>query len=157
MLKEESSLREYTVKEMKLLSANPYTFKVTKHKLYFTIEFKEAFWISYQAGLAPRKILEDLGYAVELFGQKQIDSIVQRIKREATGGLGFTQGENRSMRAGMSYKKQASSNEPSDCKEKEYTPEQRKIAYLEAEVKYLHQEVDFLKKITKAANSPKWK
>ena len=36
-------MREYTSKEMKLLQANPYTFKVTKHKLYFTTEFKEAF------------------------------------------------------------------------------------------------------------------
>lgn len=55
-------MKEYTAKEMKLLKANPYTFKVTKNKLYFTIELKEAFWTAYQAGMAPRKILEDLGY-----------------------------------------------------------------------------------------------
>ena len=40
-------MKEYTVKQMKLLAANPYTFKVTKHKLFFTIEFKETFWTSY--------------------------------------------------------------------------------------------------------------
>ncbi len=148
-------MREYTAKEIKLLSANPYTFKVTKHKLYFTIEFKEAFWTSYQAGLAPRKIIEDLGYDIELFGQKQIDSIVQRIKYEASNELGFTQGENRSMRAGMSYKKHKVDKDSSGVEESENTPEQRKIARLEAEVKYLHQEVDFLKKITKAANTQK--
>ena len=66
-------MKEYTAKEMKLLKANPYTFKVTKNKLYFTIEFKKAFWIAYQAGMAPRKILEDLGYDLEMFGQKQIE------------------------------------------------------------------------------------
>lgn len=49
-------MKEYTVKQMKLLAANPYTFKVTKHKLFFTIEFKETFWTSYQAGYAPRNI-----------------------------------------------------------------------------------------------------
>ena len=38
-------MKEYTAKEMKVLKANPYTFKVTKNKLYFTIEFKKAFWI----------------------------------------------------------------------------------------------------------------
>ncbi len=43
-------MKEYTAKEMKLLKANPYTFKVTKNKLYFTSEFKEEFWIGYQAG-----------------------------------------------------------------------------------------------------------
>ncbi|SFD13047.1 HTH domain-containing protein [Butyrivibrio sp. YAB3001] len=150
-------MREYTAKEIKSLSANPYTFKVTKHKLYFTIEFKEAFWVSYQAGIAPRKILEDLGYDVELFGQKQIDSIVQRIKYEASSGLGFNQGENRSMRAGMAYKKRGSEESSSEEDNSLNTPEQRKIAHLEAEVKYLHQEVDFLKKITKAVNSQKRK
>ncbi len=40
-------MKEYTAKEMKLLKANPYTFKVIKNKLYFTIEFKEAFWTAY--------------------------------------------------------------------------------------------------------------
>jgi len=39
----EDAMKEYTAKEMKLLKANPYTFKVTKNKLYFTIKFKEAF------------------------------------------------------------------------------------------------------------------
>ena len=39
----EDAMKEYTAKEIKLLKANPYTFKVTKNKLYFTAEFKEAF------------------------------------------------------------------------------------------------------------------
>ena len=34
-------MREYTAREMKLLKANPYTYRVTKSKLYFTAEFKE--------------------------------------------------------------------------------------------------------------------
>jgi hypothetical protein len=86
-------MKEYTAKEMKLLKNNPYTFKVTKNRLYFTIEFKEAFWRAYQAGLAPRKILTDLGYDLSMFSQSQIDSIVQRIKKEVLSGKGFTQGQ----------------------------------------------------------------
>ena len=82
-------MKEYTAREMKLLKANPYTFKVTKSKLYFTIEFKETIWTAYQAGMAPRKILEDLGYDLEMFGQKQIDSMVQRMKRQAECLIGF--------------------------------------------------------------------
>ncbi len=85
-------MREYTAKEMKLLKANPYTFKVTKNKLYFTIEFKETFWTAYQAGMTPRKILEDLGYDLKIFGQKQIDSMVQSIKHQAQSINSFTQG-----------------------------------------------------------------
>ena len=132
-------MREYTAKEMKLLKANPYTFKVTKNKLYFTVEFKEAFWTAYQARMAPRKILKDLGYDLEMFGQKQIDSMVQSIKRQAQSGDGFRQGENRTRRK----------------KDELCIPEGTAIESQEAlagilnEVKYLRQEVEFLKKLSK--------
>lgn len=136
-------MKEYTAKEMKLLNANPYTFKVTKSKLYFTIEFKEAFWTAYQAGMAPRKILEDLGYNLEMFGQKQIDSIVQSIKRQAQSGGGFRQGENRTRRK----KDELSIPEGTSVESQEA------LTNILNEVKYLRQEVDFLKKIVKTENT----
>lgn len=140
-------MKEYTAKEMKLLKANPYTFKVTKNKLYFTIEFKEAFWKAYQAGNAPRKILEDLGYDLEIFGQKQIDSIVQSIKRQAQSGYGFRQGENRRRRKSDEIKKLDNISDDT----------QETLERVWNEVKYLRQEVEFLKKIVKTENTPKRK
>ena len=136
-------MKEYTAKEMKLLGANPYTFKVTKKKLYFTVEFKEAFWTAYQAGMAPRKILEDLGYDLEMFGQKQIDSMVQGMKRQAESGRGFQQGENRTRRKkdGLSVPKGASEGSEGT------------LANILNEVKYLRQEVEFLKKIVRTENT----
>jgi len=136
-------MREYTAKEMKLLKANPYTFKVTKNKLYFTIEFKEAFWTAYQAGMAPRKILENLGYDLELFGQKQIDSMVQSIKHQTQSGNGFRQGENRTRRK----KNELSIPEGASAESKET------LTAILNEVKYLRQEVEFLKKIVKTENT----
>ncbi len=138
-------MREYTAKEIKLLKANPYTFKVTKNKLYFTIEFKETFWTAYQAGMAPRKILEDLGYDLGMFGQKQIDSIVQSIKRQAQAGKDFREGENRTRRKrdGLTEPKEAAA----ESKEA--------LAGILNEVKYLRQEVEFLKKIIKTENTAK--
>lgn len=121
--------REYTAKEKKILSSNPYTFKVTDHKLLFTVDFKEAFWKSYQAGVAPRQILHDLGYDVEIFNQKQIDSLVQHIKKQAKN-KNFTEGENRIRR------------NKSVISETDISSEQ-----IWNEVKYLRQEVEFLKKI----------
>lgn len=136
-------MREYTAKEMKVLKANPYTFKVSKNKLYFTIEFKEAFWTAYQAGMAPRKILEDLGYDLGMFGQKQIDSMVQGIKKQAQGRDGFRQGENRERRKKDALPPpEGATAEPQEA-----------LAGLVNEVKYLRQEVEFLKKIVKTANT----
>lgn len=136
-------MKEYTAREMKLLKANPYTFKVTKNKLYFTIEFKETFWTAYQAGMAPRKILEDLGYDLGMFGQKQIDSMVQSMKRQAESRNGFRQGENRTRRK----KDELSIQEGAVAQPKET------LENILNEVKYLRQEVEFLKKIVRTENT----
>lgn len=131
-------MKEYTKKEIKILKENPYTFNVTKNKLYFTTGFKIAFWNKYQAGIAPRKILEELGYDLKMFQQKQIDSIVQRIKKQALSGKGFTEGESREKRMKITSSE-------------DFTPES--FAQMQHEVLYLKQEVEFLKKITKEANT----
>ena len=136
-------MKEYTAREMKLLKANPYTFKVTKNKLYFTIEFKETFWTAYQAGMAPRKILEDLGYDLGMFGQKQIDSMVQSMKRQAESRNGFRHGENRTRRK----KDELSIQEGAVAQPKET------LENILNEVKYLRQEVEFLKKIVRTENT----
>jgi len=136
-------MREYTPKQIKKLEANPYTLKVTKNKLYFTIKFKEDFWINYQAGNAPRKILSDLGYDLEYFGQKQIDSIVQRIKKEALSGNGFREGENRERRIPMKTTNREELSSP------------QSIERMQNELLYLRQEVEFLKKIIMTNNSKK--
>jgi len=136
-------MKEYTPKQVKELKSNPYTFKVTQNKLYFTIKFKEDFWISYQAGNAPRKILTDFGYNLEYFGQKQIDSIVQRVKKEALSGNGFTEGENRQRRVPMNATLEEELSSP------------QTIERMQNELLYLRQEVEFLKKIITADNSKK--
>ena len=112
-------------------------------KTSFTIKFKEDFWINYQAGNAPRKILSDLGYDLEYFGQKQIDSIVQRIKKEALSGNGFREGENRERRIPMKATNREELSSP------------QSIERMQNELLYLRQEVEFLKKIIMTNNSKK--
>jgi hypothetical protein len=133
-------MKEYSAKEIKELKSNPYTLNVTKCKLSHTVKFKEDFWIQYQAGVAPRKILEKLGYNPEIFGQKRIDSLVQRIKGQALSGNGFTEGPNRTKR--MKIESPDTTNVSAES-----------IEYMQHELQYLRQEVEFLKKIIKADNS----
>ena len=143
-------MKEYTTKEIKALKANPYTFKVTKNKLYFTAQFKERFWLGYQAGNAPRKLLQDFGYDLAMFGQKQIDSIVQRVKKEALKGRGFSEGENRNRRPKV---------DAPDIKEsvgKDNFAASR-IDQMWSELQYLRQELEFVKKILKVSSHRKVK
>lgn len=138
-------MKEYTPKQIKELEKNPYVLKVTKYKLYYTAKMKEDFWVSYQAGNTPRKILADFGFDLDIFGQKQIDSLVQHIKKQALSGNGFTEGENRTKRIPM---KATNENELASP---------QSIERMQNELLYLRQEVDFLKKIIKADNSKKRK
>lgn len=133
-------MKEYSAKQKKQLMANPYTLRVTKNKLYFTKKFKEDFWVSYQAGNAPRKILTDFGYDLSYFEQKQIDSLVQRIKKQAFSGKGFSEGENHEKRVRIKSVEQSEGNPLT-------------IEQMQHELQYLRQEVEFLKKIIKADNS----
>mgnify|MGYP004551916485 CR=1 FL=1 len=138
-------MRTFTEEQIKKLKKNPYTFKITRNKLYFTAKFKEDFWISYQAGNAPRKVMQDLGYDLSIFTQKQIDNYVQRIKRQALSGDGFSEGENRQKRIPMKA-----------TDEKELSSPQS-IERMQNELLYLRQEVEFLKKIIVADNHKKRK
>lgn len=89
--------------------------------------------------MSPRSILKELNYNLDYFGQKQIDSIVQRIKKEALAGE-FTEGYSRHNR--MKIK------EPPD----DITPQN--IKQMQNELLYLRQEIDFLKKVLKTEQDP---
>lgn len=132
-------MRKYTQKQIKELKSNPYTLKVDNQRIFFTIEFKKVFWTKYQAGMSPRVILKELNYSLDNFGQKQIDSIVQRVKKEALAGE-FTEGYSRINRIKI--------NEPSS----DITPQN--IKQMQNELLYLRQEVDFLKKVLKKGQDP---
>ena len=138
-------MKEYTEKQIRELRKNPYVFKATKHKLYYSAKFKEDFWNSYQAGNAPRKILTDFGFDLKCFGQKQIDSLVQHIKKQALSGNGFTEGENRQRRA------------PVKATAEEELSSPQSIQRMQNELLYLRQEVEFLKKLISTDNAKREK
>ena len=132
-------MKKYTQKQIKELKSNPYTLQVSDKRIFFTIEFKKIFWKKYQAGMSPRSIFKEMDYNLDYFGQKQIDSIVQRIKKEALAGE-FTEGYSRINRIKI--------NEPSS----DITPQN--IKQMQNELLYLRQEVDFLKKALKTGQDP---
>lgn len=83
--------------------------------------------------------MTELGYDVSYFGQKRIDGIVQKIRREAIAGKGFTEGTNREKRILLKETGDISSPQT--------------LERMQHELLYLRQEVEFLKKITKIATS----
>ena len=132
-------MKKYRQKQIKELKANPYTLQVDDKRIFFTIEFKKVFWTKYQAGMSPRAIFKELIYNLDYFGQKQIDSIVQRVKKEALAGE-FTEGYQR-------YKRMK-------IKEPELLNSEQVLQQMQHEMLYLRQEVEFLKKVLKKDKDP---
>jgi hypothetical protein len=76
-----------------------------------------------------------------MFGQKQIDSLVQHIKKQALSGNGFSEGENRQRRVSMKATMEEELSSP------------QSIERMQNELLYLRQEVEYLKKIIIAGNT----
>lgn len=132
-------MKKYTQKQIKELKQNPYTLQVDDKRIFFTKEFKKIFWTKYQAGMSPRAIFKELNYNLDHFGQKQIDSIVQRVKKEAIAGE-FTEGYTRNNR--MKIRELEGDISPQNIKQMQH------------ELLYLRQEVDFLKKVLNTEKDP---
>lgn len=128
----------FTDEQIKLLRDNPYTYNVTPNTLYLTKTFKELFYQEYQEGKLPRNILEDYGYSMSVLGESRIWGIAAVIKKEAKRSEGFSEG--------TTPKKDPLLNADS--------PETA-IKQLQHEVKYLRNEVEFLKKISSIKHTRK--
>lgn len=129
----------FTKNQMKLLRENPYTFNVTPNSLYLTKEFKGIFYKEYQEGKLPRQILEDHGYPSSILTTERIWGITACIKKQANRESGFSEGTSTSLN--ISKADNLSTDDS--------------IKALQHEVKYLRQEVEFLKKISSIRNTRK--
>ncbi len=131
----------FTPEELEILRANPYTLKAEPGTIKFTYAFKVAFWEKYQANPHPAAILEELGYDPGMLGESRINGISQKIRNEARSKYGLQDTE---------------SNRTVD----QLTPEERAVLTpeqimnrMQDEIRYMRQELEFLKKISKPAGS----
>ena len=130
----------FTKEQIDHLRSNPYTYKVTIKKVYFTKEFKELFYRKRQEGLTAREAVSELGYDPDLLGENRVDGIAQSVKREMEAMGSFHEGPR-----------------PRNSILKEESPEFTRENFLKMhhELQYMRQELDFIKKISSPDNSGK--
>lgn len=135
--------REFTAEEQAILKKNPYTYRVYKSSIRFTIEFKETFMRQYEEGMSPTKIVEGLGYDAEMLGKRCIDSLYRNLQKQQASPEGLHEGSLRSkkIRPGST--------------DYESVPPKQALQLMQHELLYLRQEMEFLKKIINADKSPK--
>jgi len=129
--------RLFTQEEITLLEKNIYTYKVNESMIKFTDDFRDDFWRLYLTDMSVKEIFRTLGYDPELLGTKRIDGFVYNLRKER---LTDEQRLNSISRTSK-VRRPPSDTKYSDMKSKEA------IKSMEIELAYLHQEIDFLKKL----------
>jgi len=115
--------------EMNHLRASSYVLDVSPSIVHFSAEFKKKFWEAILVGKKPRDIVIDLGIDPYILGETRINGLKGMISNEVKAGKGF--------RDLNTYNKYLDG----------YITPEGKIKYLEQQLAYKEQEIEFLKKI----------
>jgi phosphopantothenoylcysteine synthetase/decarboxylase len=121
--------KKFTEEEMKHLRASSYVLDVSPSIVHFTAEFKKKFWEAILAGKKLRDIVIEMGIDPDILGKIRMNGLKGMIKNEVKAGKGFRDLD--------TYNKYLDGY---------ITPEGR-IKYLEQQLVYKEQEIEFLKKI----------
>jgi hypothetical protein len=125
------NIKEFTPEEVINLRSNQYVKHVTPKTVQFTVGFKERFWSEYSDGKTPRSIIVSMGLDPAVLGPSRIIGIVNHIRDEANSGIGFREG-----RALRQFDTDLSGLSASKA-----------MVYMQHQIAYLQQELEFIKKI----------
>jgi hypothetical protein len=120
--------RNFTEEERKHLLASSYVLDVSPTIVHFSAEFKQKFWEALLDGKKPRAIVSELGLNPDVLGDNRINGLKTMIRNEYQAGKGFRDLTNYN---GLN----------------QFMPVESKVKYLEHQLAYKDQEIEFLKKI----------
>ena len=126
--------RTFTTEQQELLRRNPYTIKVTASMIKFTLAFKEYFYKKTLEGEFAEDIFFSCGYDPDLLGPTRIRRFRQNILEQANSPEGLREGSKKRRRY-------------PDLGDYKNMPPDEAMKHMQNEILYLHQELDFLKKI----------
>jgi len=121
--------KKFNEEEMNHLRASSYVLDVSPSIVHFTAEFKKKFWEAILAGKKPRDIVIELGIDPNILGETRMNGLKGMIKNEVKAGKGFRDLD--------TYNKYLDGYITPECR----------IKYLEQQLAYKEQEIEFLKKI----------
>ena len=128
--------KKFSEEEMQKLRINPYVLDVSPSIVHFSAAFKAKFWAGLESGRTPQEMVKELGLDPDILGENRVNGLKTMVRNEVRAGRGFRDLE--------TYGKywDASTN-----------PEV-KIKYLEQQIAYKDQEIEFLKKIVSLYKEP---
>ena len=121
--------KKFTEQEMLVLRNSKYVLDVSPSIVHFSAEFKKIFWEELSKGKLPLDIVKNLGIDPNILGDTRINGLKTMIGNEVKKGNGF--------RDLNTYAQGCNG----------YLSAENRIKYLEMQLAYKNQEIEFLKKI----------
>ena len=121
--------KKFSEEEMNHLRASSYVLDVSPSFVHFSAEFKKKFWEAVLSGKKPRDIVIELSIDPDILGETRLNGLKGMIKNEVKAGKGFRDLD--------TYNKYMNG----------YITPEHKINYLEQQLAYKDQEIEFLKKL----------
>ena len=121
--------KKFTEKEMNHLRASSYVLAVSPSIVHFSAEFKEKFWNRILLKKSPHEVVVELGIDPEILGNNRMNGLKSMIRNEVRAGKGF-----RDLETYVTHRN-------------EFINPEMKVKYLEQQIAYKDQEIEFLKKI----------
>ena len=125
---------EFTTEQVKQLSENPYTLSVSTATIRYTKEFKERFLELDRKGIGMQACFRQLGYDPEVLGVSRMKSFSTRLKKQVREG-------------GDLYEGNKPKKRHPDFSDYGNMPVEEAMVRMQNEILYLHQELEFIKKI----------
>ncbi len=126
--------KRFTEEQIRVLRKNPNTAYVSDSIIKFTQEFKVKLVEAVNQGVPVRRFIQEAGYEYEMLGDDRVNTFVSRWRKEAREG--------NTIHAGYKERKR----HPDLADYKKMAPEDA-MHHMQNEILYLHQELDFIKKI----------
>ena len=121
--------KKFTEQEKLVLRNSKYVLDVSPSIVHFSADFKKIFWEELSKGKLPRDIVKNLGIDPNILGDTRINGLKTMIGNEVKKGNGF--------RDLNTYAQGCNG----------YLSAENRIKYLEMQLAYKNQEIEFLKKI----------
>ena len=138
------AITEFTEEQIQILSKNPYTLNVTSTRIMFTKEAKERILELANQGKTIAQIMREMGYDPKMLTHHRTKNLIRLIRIEAESREGLHNGYKRRTPKRLTN---------AEIEELGQNPES--YARLKAEIIYLREEVEFLKKVSQQAISGK--
>lgn len=143
----------FTPKQIKMLLNSPYVASVSCNTITYTKEFKEWIWQRYCDGIDPKQVFRDAGIDPAILGVTRVKGLINALREQKERGLPFNEG--REPHLDVPDKLFTLPVIPRKPKHTviEITPNE--LSKLVHQVKFLTQEMEFLKKIILAEKGVK--